>query len=497
MKKHKRKLKLSAKTFFIFIVFSVIVLVVSAMLQTVFLNDIYAIVKKKTLNEAMSSMLSAPSHEGDDLRLLCDSTSRYYNVSVLVADENGNTLAASESGMNTLRRFTQQDLAELYARAVDAGGTYSCTYEMDGARKPEDDLAPDRDPGPGDDMAANRKMSSLLKVAVVSSDTKGSMAIFVNALTTPLTDIKDTNTLTLLLMSCILLFVSLVLSWSFSRSISKPIVEMNNEATKLAASDFDVQFEEDSGSLELDELGSKLNYAADRLSRVDALRNELVANVSHDLRTPLTLITGYSEMMRDLPGENTPENLELIIEETKNLSSLVNDILDVSRYRTGNFTLEKEIFSITGVISSTIERISSLTEQKGYTFTFDRTEDVFVYADRTAIGRVLYNLIGNALNYSQEDRRINIRQTAENGKVRIDIMDHGSGIIPEELPYVFERYYRSSQNHVRNILGSGLGLSIVKGILEAHDAGFGVASTPGEGSDFWFSLDIADQTADN
>jgi signal transduction histidine kinase len=487
LKKRERKLRLSAKTFGTFLLFSLIVLLVSALLQTVFLDDVYAHVKEKTLDDALSSMLAAPSYESGELQTLCSEVSRYYDVSVMVTGEGSAYIAGADAGMSVLRMMNAGQLAELREKAVEAGGTYSCEVKADPALRPDQGFGPGR--GREEQGRREAQTVSLLSVAAVDSDLYGSLTIYACTLITPLADIVETNKLSLIIMTLVLLVLSLLLSWTFSRSISRPIVEMNNEASKLAASDFNVRFEENSGSLELDELGSKLNYAADRLSRVDQMRNELVANVSHDLRTPLTLITGYSEMMRDLPGENTPENLNLIIDESKHLTDLVNDILDVSKYRSGSVEMKKEVFSITDEVQRTLSRISSLTGQKGYTFSFDRSGDARVCADRTAIGRVLYNLIGNALNYASDDKRIEVRQKVADGKVRIDILDHGRGIAPEELPYVFERYYRSSQNHVRNVLGSGLGLSIVRSILEAHDAGFGVLSTPGEGSDFWFSLD--------
>ncbi|MBP1555347.1 MAG: HAMP domain-containing histidine kinase, partial [Oscillospiraceae bacterium] len=286
----------------------------------------------------------------------------------------------------------------------------------------------------------------------------------------------------------------LILSLIYSRQLSKPIIEMNNEADKLAKGDFDVHFEQDSGSRELDELGEKLNYAASELSKVNALRTELIANVSHDLRTPLTLITGYSEMMRDLPGENNTENLNLIIEESKRLSQIVTDVLDISKYQSGSVQLEKTVFCLTDEVISIKERLSAFTSSNGYSFSFDYDDRIYVNADRGAISRVIYNLVSNAINYTDsENRSIEIVQTVTGSTVKIDVIDHGKGIAQEDLPYVFDRYYRSGDAHVRAVLGSGLGLSIVKTILTAHDAKFGVISSPGRGSDFWFSLDTVDK----
>ena len=386
-----------------------------------------------------------------------------------------------------LPRLPTNALRTLYENARNNGGTY--VRESD-TGKP---MPPDRDRQDDRRRKDDTKQKSLLKVNILTSDSGSVRVVFVNGVTTPFRIMTDSLQVQLTVLSGVMLVLSVILSLVYSRQLSRPIIEMNNEADKLARGDFDVHFEQSSGSRELDELGEKLNHAAAELSKVDSLRTELIANVSHDLRTPLTLITGYSEMMRDLPGENTAENLNVIIEESKRLSQIVNDVLDISKYQSGTVKIEKERFCITDEILAIKDRISAFTSANGYTFRFDYDDKAYVFADRTAISRVLYNLVTNAVNYTDsESRNIEIVQTVSGKTVKIDVIDHGKGIAQDELPYVFDRYYRSSDSHVRSVLGTGLGLSIVKSILTAHGAHFGVRSSPGKGSDFWFSLDIAD-----
>ena len=165
-------------------------------------------------------------------------------------------------------------------------------------------------------------------------------------------------------------------------------------------------------------------------------------------------------------------------------------MLDLSKYSSGDHSDSFEPFSITDAVRSTISSFIPLTKEDGFHFVFDAQNDVKVFGDKNSIMRVLYNLILNAVNYSENDRTIEIRQILDNDEVTIEVIDHGVGITQDDLPYIFDRYYRSSQNHKRAIVGSGLGLSIVKAILENHNARFGVHSTPGLGSTFWFSLKI-------
>ena len=232
-----------------------------------------------------------------------------------------------------------------------------------------------------------------------------------------------------------------------------------------------------------------MNYAAEELAKTDNLQKELVANISHDLRTPLTMIKGYSEVMRDIPGENNPENVQVIIDETERLTELVNDMLDLSKIRAGTRKPEIEIFDLTETVRSVLQRYEKLTEKDNYIITFDADENVLVTADRPMILPVIYNLVNNALIYAGDDKRVSIVQSVWNNRVRISVIDTGVGIAPEDIPYIWDRYYKVDKVHKRAKVGTGLGLSIVKGILESHGAAYGVESRVGEGSNFWFELE--------
>ena len=288
----------------------------------------------------------------------------------------------------------------------------------------------------------------------------------------------------------ILLIGAVLLAWMMSRRVSRPLVTMNEAARVLARGDYDVHFS-GKGYRETRELAETLNFAADELSKTDRLQKELIANISHDLRTPLTLITGYGEVMRDLPDENTPENVQVIIDEAEHLSELVDDLLDLSRLQSGMRTLEKERFDLTATVRETMERYDKLIHHEGYTIRFIADESVEVIADRTMILQAVYNLINNAVNYCGEDRVVEVEQRCLNGTVRISVRDHGVGIEADQLPYIWDRYYKVDRVHRRARIGTGLGLSIVKGALEAHGAKYGVNSAPGNGSEFWFELPLS------
>ena len=275
-----------------------------------------------------------------------------------------------------------------------------------------------------------------------------------------------------------------------SASLSRPIAKLNRGAKELARGNYGADFSA-AGYRETEELGEALASAAAELSRTEDLRRELIANVSHDLRTPLTMIGGYAEIMRDIPGEVTPENLQIIVDETRRLSSLVNDLLDVSRLLSGTEGMHLATFDLAETVREAGNHFSALMQAKGYSITAEVAGMAPVRADRERIRQVLYNLIGNAVNYTGEDGTVRIELTLEEGRARVSVRDTGAGIPAEDLPRIWDRYYKVDKVHRRAAVGTGLGLSIVKSILNAHNAKFGVSSELGHGSCFWFELPLA------
>lgn len=289
-----------------------------------------------------------------------------------------------------------------------------------------------------------------------------------------------------MIVAAILLATGMV-GYTMSRSISEPIIETNEAARELSRARYQ-RPPHSGGYREIAQLNDTLVQTAEDLRKVEDLQRELIANISHDLRTPLTMIEGYAEAMRDIPDEVTPENMQIIIDETERLSTMVNEVLDFSRLRTGSLELTMTRFNLTELIRKIVDRISHMTAVEGYTVTFEAGEDAFVTADSGRISQVIYNLAGNALTYTGSDKTVRIRQEQKDGMVRITIEDSGEGIPPEELPFIWDRYYRSRENHKRAVIGSGLGLNICRGILENHHAPYGAETPPGGGTVFWFAL---------
>jgi signal transduction histidine kinase len=284
--------------------------------------------------------------------------------------------------------------------------------------------------------------------------------------------------------------LTVAFSWAFSANISRPLERMTAEAERLADVERTAVFKEE-GYRETRRLANALNYAVAEIAKTERLQRELIANVSHDLRTPLTLITGYAEMMRDIPGENSPENSQYIVDETKRLTDLVNDMLDYSKYNSGYQPMTFKVINLTDLIKSTIKRYGELVRRYGYNIQFNATENVEVIADESMILQVIYNLLNNAINYTGADKTVIVRQNITSAQtVRISVTDTGKGISKDDIEKIWDRYYTEQKSHKRAIVGSGIGLSIVSKLLRLHSALYGVESIEGKGTTFWFELKV-------
>lgn len=285
-----------------------------------------------------------------------------------------------------------------------------------------------------------------------------------------------------------------VLSFAVTSAVSgwftNPITEMTKKARRLAQGNFDVDF--NSGEIygrELVQLAEALNYARDELSKTDRMQKDLIANVSHDFKTPLTMIKGYASMIMEISGdipEKRNKHAQVIVDEADRLASLVSDVLDLSKISSGIEEIKMATFDISAYVEETLGRFDYLTETKGYQFITDIDEDLYTRGDEIKLGQVLYNLIGNAANYTGDDKTVYVKlKKAGNGACRFSVTDTGKGIKPEKIPEIWNRYYRSTETHKRPVRGTGLGLSIVKTVLERHGFVFGVDSEVGKGSTFY------------
>lgn len=292
-------------------------------------------------------------------------------------------------------------------------------------------------------------------------------------------------------VTMLVIILSLIVSYFVSRKISSGVIKINKEAKKLSKGNFDVKFDTNQPILELSELAETLEYTKDELSKTENLRRELLANVSHDLKTPLTMIKAYAEMVRDVTYKDDTKrtkDLNIIIEETDRLNVLVNDILELSKIQSGTQKLTIEQFDLEKFVKNIIKRYDIMSENKKYKFKVSINKNIIVSADPKRIEQVMYNLINNAINYTGDDKKIIINALELENTVRIEVKDTGKGIDKEELENIWDKYYKIDKTHSREQVGSGVGLSIVKNILINHNCNYGVESIKGNGTTFYFEL---------
>lgn len=293
----------------------------------------------------------------------------------------------------------------------------------------------------------------------------------------------------LMIVALVTMVISFFISYTLANKLSRPLENVANTAVKLGAGDYSVEFNSAEYS-EVAKLSDTLNGMKDELKRSDELQKELVANVTHDLKTPLTMIKAYALMVKEISGddpEKRDKHLQVIIDESDRLTGLVNDILSTSKISAGLDQLNKKVINLTQLLCNVINSFSYLQDSQGYSLMVDLDENLYITADEEKIKQVIYNLISNAVNYTGEDKTvyISLKYDPKINCCRFAVRDTGSGISEEELAHIWERYYRSTDAHLRPVKGTGLGLSIVKAILNAHKFGFGVESKEGEGSTFY------------
>ena len=292
-----------------------------------------------------------------------------------------------------------------------------------------------------------------------------------------------------IILTLFVLAISLFVSFFLSTRITKPIIKMKQEANKLAMGDYHADFKANSYS-EINDLANTLDDATKKLSKIDELRKDLVANVSHDIKTPLTVIKSYAEMIEDISGDNPKkrhEHLEVIIKECEYLNKLVVDMQEYSKMQAGFIELNKENFDLAILCEEVIELLHTLMVDREITL-IKNIQSVIGYGDYLKISQVVYNFISNAIKHSDKGTTITVNILVDEEKVRFEVIDNGEGISEEALPYIWDRYYKIDKNFNRSNTSTGLGLAIAKAILEGHKYAYGVISKLNEGSLFYFEI---------
>ena len=455
-----------------FIFFTAFILILIWLFQYFFLERYYQSAKIRDITDAANQIIQA---YGTDQQEVTNRSLAFDNsLCIVITDEMGNPLVME----NNMGAYSH--LNKIINKGYGIG-----LFKMISKLKQSDDNYITK-------IAQNENFKSkeiFYCTSIYTDDSDKQAYLFIESSIEPIDSTVSIIREQLIYITIILFELAFIVTMYISKRLSKPIVDITNTAKKFGEGDYTVEFN-GHGYCEIEELSTVLNSAKDEIQKVSELRKDLIANISHDLRTPLTMVKAYAEMIRDLSGDNPVkrnEHLEIIINETDRLSAMVNDILDLSKLESGRQKLEPTSFGIRGKLSEIIDRFKGVSERMGYNIHFTPDEERTVCCDVVKIEQVIYNLINNAINYTGDDKQVYVRQINQPDGVLIEVEDTGDGIEEEKIKLIFDKYYRS-ENHKREVVGTGLGLSIVKAVLKLHGYDYGVRSTLGKGSVFWFKI---------
>lgn len=456
--------------------FTVVIFTVLWLLQTVFLQKFYnGMIIKNTVKVA--DKISEESRNSD-ITSYIDDVSRSNSILVFVTDIDGNVIYSSDEYKKNHKTRLKNEMTELrneHWQYRELPENYS---EFLNEVKSSAD-------GTADIKTEDSYVYGRL-IDFYSSDDKA-----VLYLSTPLNAVGSTARIIriqLIWVTLLSIIIAFVLALFMSKSFSKPVAQLNEKAHKLGEKDEDVDFNE-GFCIELDELNTTLDTTSEKLKRSKDFQNELLANVSHDLRTPLTMIKGYAEMIRDISREDEKqcaEDVAVIVEEADRLTALVNEILEYSELQMSDSETVMNDVNLSETVSSVADSFEKLYSKDGYIFERIIADDIHIKGNVSRLQRAIYNLLDNAVRHAGEDKLVGITLKTDNEKAIIEISDHGSGIAPDELEHIWDRYYTKRQRSGKGV--SGLGLAIVKQIVSQHNGVCKADSEVGAGSIFSIEL---------
>ena len=459
-----------------FIIFAVLLMALLWIFQAVFLDKYYELSMSKRCSKAVSSVCSyyvsgGPEMSYDSFMSFLGEKTEANDIYFWIESTDGDFyISSSDTQTVRVRANTRQLISQARSMLKQSGQTevsFTSKGPMEG----------------GKDYVYAR---------LVDSEDKNPVYIYAIAPLTPMGPAVGILRSQLLIVTAVALVVGIVVAGFTAKRLARPISDIEKKARELAKGNYDVSFE-GGDYKEISDLAQTLNQAAADLKASDSLQKDLIANVSHDLRTPLTMIKSYAELIRDISGSDPvkrEEHLEVIINETDRLDELVGDILTLSKMQAGVVEMDMEDFDIQEAGGSVLSTYKVM-ENEGFKISFKPVPgSVMVHGDRRRIQQVIANLLSNAVRYSKDRKDVALSFAKEGQRIVCSVEDKGIGIAEEDLEKIWNRYQKASKQGTRSSQGTGLGLSIASEILQKHGAEYGVESKPGEGSRFWFSLPV-------
>ncbi|WP_461207168.1 sensor histidine kinase [Clostridium sp. DL1XJH146] len=295
---------------------------------------------------------------------------------------------------------------------------------------------------------------------------------------------KETMAKSFIFSGLIVIFLAIVLSYFISRSLSKPIISVTQIAHKIKEGNYKTKADESSSTKEIYDLSKSINFLGESLEKDKNLREKLTSNLVHEIKTPLTIINNFLDAFIDGIWTPDEEKLNSCKEEVDRLAKMTDKLKDIYLLESAQMHLNKEKFNLSKYVEGIIEVFSPLFREKNISIDKRLQLDIIANLDKDKVKQIIYNLLSNSMRYTDNGGIISIVLKNSNDKIILCVEDNGIGISKEDLPYIFERFYRSDESRSRETGGTGIGLSITKSLVEAQEGNIYVESEEGKGSKF-------------
>ncbi len=334
-------------------------------------------------------------------------------------------------------------------------------------------------------------------------------------LRSPLEGIKESAKISnrfLLSIGSVLILVGIISVWFFSKRLTDPILELALLSDRMADLDFEAKYTS-GGCDEIGELGANFNRMSEKLEsticelkcannrlkedieqkeKLEKMRNEFLGNVSHELKTPIALIQGYAEGLKEGVNDDPRDRefyCDVIMDEAAKMNQMVRNLLTLNQLEFGDEDIVFERFDLTELIRGILQSMEILAEQEGIRVIFRQEQRVYVWADEFKVEQVVRNYVSNAFHHVDKEKVVEVRIRTEENKARVTVFNTGAPIAEEDVGHIWEKFYKADKAHTREYGGNGIGLSIVKAIMESFHQKYGVNNYD-NGVEFWFELDV-------
>lgn len=301
---------------------------------------------------------------------------------------------------------------------------------------------------------------------------------------------KDTLGKSFFISGIFTIILGILISILLSRSLTNPLIVIRNTAVEIRKGNLSAHSNVNTNTLEIVDLSESINYLGETLSKQEDIRKRYASDISHELRTPITTLKSHVEAIMDGVWESDEEHLNILMLEIDRLSGLVDDLKNSFTSQEYMLNLNKTRFNLSKEMNSIITTFLPIYTKENYKIDFSIEDNIEINMDKDKLKQIMYNLLSNSIKYLNNDGKISITLTKNNNSSIIKISDNGIGIKETDLPYIFDRFYRSDSSRNRNTGGTGLGLSIVKTIVEAHNGNIHIDSTFGEGIEIMIILPL-------